>query len=119
MAKITQFTKQTLPQVRQDISKILKDYADQNGMVITLGNIRFSAGEFTSKLDVKLVGVDTISDVILERQCQIYNLGKLGIGGRELTGYNRKAHAYPFQYSQGGKTFKCSAEQAKMYFAKG
>ena len=119
MAKITQFTKQNLPQVRLDINKILKAYADENGLTITLGNIKFSAGEFTAKLETKIVGAVTMSDKVFERQCAVYNLGTIGADNRVLVGYNSKAHAYPFQYTQFGKRYKCSADQAKRYFAKG
>lgn len=118
MSKITKFTKQNLPQVRSDINKILKEYADENGFTINLGNIRFNNGEFTAKLETKIIGAVTMSDTIFERQCAVYNLGKLGIGGRELTGYNTKAHAYPFMYTQNGKNFKCTAAQAKEYFSR-
>lgn len=117
MAKITQFTKQNLPQVRADLNKILKDYADKNGMVITLGNIKFQAGEFTTKLETKIVGAVTQEDKNLERYMATYSLGKFGTAGRELVGMNTRAHAYPFIYTQGGKRFKCSIENAKMYFA--
>lgn len=116
--KVTKFSKQNLPMIRQDLDKILKAYADANGFTISIGNIRFSDGEFKAQLETKIVGAVTKSDKILDQMMEQYSLGQIGIGGRELVGVNPRAYGYPFQYIQGGKRFKCSVESAKLYFGK-
>ena len=112
------FDKENLPKVRNELNAILKAYADKNGLTIDIGNIKFSAGEFKTTLDVKIVGAVTQSDKALERIMSMYQLGKIGNDGSTLTGYNSRAHAYPVQYNDiNGNSMKCSIESAKRRFS--
>ena len=63
--KVTKFSKQNLPMIRQDLNKILKAYGDAMGFTFDIGNIRFSEGEFKVQLETKIVGAVTKSDKIL------------------------------------------------------
>lgn len=116
---ITAFDKSNLSTIRKDLNELMAAYGKARGIEFNLGNISFSTNgnEFTVKMGANVIGAMTRADSVFESMVLRLNLKLQGTEGRVLTGYNRKAHAYPFIYSQGGKNFKCSTESAKMYFA--
>jgi hypothetical protein len=114
---IKRFDKSNLNLIRGDINKILESYAKKNGITIKLGNIRFSEGEFSSKIEAKIPGIETMDDTILKSVMASSKLNKNGRDGRVLVSYNTRSRAYPFVYSQNGKMYKCSKESAQFYFS--
>lgn len=117
MAKITKFDKSNLATVRADINALLAAYSKKSGIELNIGNISFSEGEFTTKLNAKLPNVKTIDDVILESRVKALGLKTTSKCGKKLVGYNTRAKAYPFVFENNGKKYKCSTEQAKFYFS--
>lgn len=113
---ITTFDKSNLSTIRKDLNALVEAYGKTIGVDFDFGNISFSAGEFKVKMGAKIKGAITRTDTILASLMKSHSLKTEGRDGRVLTGYNSKAYAYPFKYSQGGKNFKCSLESAKMYF---
>lgn len=113
---MNEFNKVNLVKMRADLNKVLAAYGDVAGCEFSLGNITFNSAEFSVKLTSKIKGAKGKSDVMLERVMKTHGLKLQGTAGRVLCGYNSKAYAYPFQYTQGGKRFKCSTESAKLYF---
>lgn len=113
---IAKFDKTTLQNIRRELNAVLAKYADANGMEISIGNIKFSDGEFEGKLNAKIKGAKTMRDSILESVMAQRGLTSNGKGGRILVGYNSRSYKYPFVYEQNGKRFKCTAESAATYF---
>lgn len=114
---IQEFSKANLQQIRSELNEVLDNYGKKYGMTLNIGNITFSAGDFSTKLTAKINGAKTQADAIFEHQMSRHKLQKNGIGGRELIGYNARSYAYPFRYIQNGRTYKCSAVQAQVYFS--
>ena len=54
MAKVKKFDRPTLRKFREDFASAVKSFADKNGVVISLGNIKFSDAQFTAKMEVVL-----------------------------------------------------------------
>ena len=115
--KIKQFDKATLKAVRADINAVLTKYGVSSGMDFELGSIRFTSASFELKVSAKIKGAVTLDDQIMQSRATALGLKMTGLEGRTLVKYNTRAKAYPFIYSQNGKMFKCSTEQAKRYFA--
>lgn len=113
---IKEFNKVNLKIVREDISAILSKYAKETGIELSIGNIRFSSGSFTAKLDAKIKGAVTMEDTILNQVMVIKNLSRTSKCGKTLVGYNTRAGKYPFVFESAGKRYKCSENNAKMYF---
>ena len=115
---ITKFDKATLQAIRRDLNAVLAKYAEANGMEMSVGNIKFSDGDFEAKVNAKIKGAKTMTDKILESVMAARGLQEMGTGGRKLVGYNSRSYKYPFVYEKGGKRFKCSDESAVLYFKK-
>ncbi len=115
---ISKFDKVTLQAIRRDLNAVLAKYAQANGMEMSVGNIKFSEGDFEAKVNAKIVGAKTMTDKILESVIASRGLQEVGLAGRKLVGYNSRSYKYPFVYEQNGKRFKCSTESAMMYFKK-
>lgn len=112
------FDRTNLKNIRADLNAVLAKYGKSDDITFNIGSIRFSAGEFTTKITAKLAGVKTVGDGQLEHMMKFHNLQAIGMNGRILTGYNSRAFSYPFQYVQVGKKYKCSLAKAIEYFAK-
>ena len=112
----TEFNKVNLKIVREDISAILSKYAKETGIELSIGNIRFTEGSFTAKLDAKIKGAKTKEDSVLEFMMVTKGLAKTSKCGKTLVGYNSRAGKYPFVFESAGKRYKCSENNAKMYF---
>lgn len=113
---IKEFNKANLKNVREDISAILSKYAKDNGIKISIGNISFTAGSFTTKMEAKVIGAKTKEDSVLEFMMVTNGLTKTSKCGKTLVGYNTRGKAYPFIYEDAGKKFKCTELTARMYF---
>jgi hypothetical protein len=115
---IKEFNKTNLKTVREDITAILSKYAKENGIELKIGNISFTAGSFTTKMEAKVKGAKTREDSVLEFMMATKGLVKTSKCGKTLVGYNTRGKAYPYIFENAGKKFKCSEVQAKMYFSK-
>lgn len=115
---ITKFDKATLQAIRRDLNAVLAKYAEANGMEMSVGNIKFSEGDFEAKVNAKIKGAKTMVDKVLESVMASRGLQAAGVGGRTLVAYNSRSYKYPFVYEQNGKRFKCSTESAMLYFKK-
>lgn len=119
MTKYAQFDKTTLKSLRSEMQAVMDKYAVKANLDINVGNMRFSDAEVTIKVEAKIKGKTTRTDQILEMMMKSNNLKATNSNGDQLTGYNSRAKAYPFQYTCGttGKRFKCSTDQAKYKFS--
>lgn len=116
MAQVQSFTRPVLQQLRGEIDAVLAKFAKEHGLIMELGNIKFSDAEFTAQLKTKIEGKKTLTDEILLGQIRIHGLVQ-SKNGYELTGYHSRRYAYPFSYTApDGKRFKCSIDQAKRLF---
>lgn len=115
---IKEFNKTNLKNVREDITAILTKYAKENGIEIKIGNISFTAGSFTTKMEAKVKGAKTKEDSVLEFMMVTEGLVKTSKCGKTLVGYNTRGKRYPYIFENAGKRFKCSEVQAKAYFSK-
>ena len=117
--KFSKFDKATLNALRSEMQEVMNKYAVKTNLDITVGNMRFSDAEVTIKVEAKIKGGVTRSDVMLEAMAKSAGLKMTNSNGDTLTGYNSRAKAYPYQYTCGttGKRYKCSTPQAKMMFA--
>lgn len=116
--QLKEFNKENLRDMRICLDSMLTRFGDEHGIEFKLGGIRFNAGTFGVKVDgsIKNHAQSKAVDVVLPRQMAVYKLQHQGTAGRVLTGYNARAKQYPFQYTQGGKNFKCSPTQAQAIF---
>jgi hypothetical protein len=111
------FNATNMKSLRRDLEVALARVGATHGICFTVGRIGFSATEFQSKIEAKIAGADSRADKLLMSKMAQLHLKKDGTDGRTLTGYNMKAHAYPFTYSQGAKRYKCSSAMAQQYFS--
>jgi hypothetical protein len=113
---IKKFDKTNLKTVREDLNAILSKYAKENNLEIKLGNISFSAGAFTTKMEAKVIGVKSIQDVWLDDAMRKFAFVKTSKCGKTLVGFNPRAGKYPYIFEDAGKTYKCSHTSAEKYF---
>ena len=113
---IKQFDKTNLKNVRADLNAILSKYAKDNGIEINIGNISFTAGTFTTKMEAKVKGAKTINDVWLDDAMRKFAFVKTSKCGKTLVGYNPRAGKYPYIFEDAGKKYKCSEASAMRYF---
>jgi hypothetical protein len=113
---IKQFDKTNLKNVRADLNAILSKYAKDNGIEINIGNISFTAGTFSTKMEAKVIGAKTKEDSMLEFMMGFKGLSRTSKCGKTLVGYNTRGKAYPFIYEDAGKKFKCTELTAIRYF---
>ena len=119
MTKYAKFDKSTLKALRTEMQEVMNKYAVKANLDINVGNMRFSDAEVTIKVEAKIKGATTRTDQILEMMMKTNGLKATNSNGDQLTGYNSRAKAYPFQYTCGttGKKYKCSTQQAKFKFS--
>jgi hypothetical protein len=113
---IKQFDKTNLKNVRADLNAILSKYAKDNGIEINIGNISFTAGTFTTKMEAKVKGAKTINDVWLDDAMRKFGMAKSSKCGKTLVGFNPRGKTYPFIFEDAGKKFKCTELTAIRYF---
>lgn len=120
--KIANFDRTTLTSLRRDIDAALAKVAQETGVKLSLGAIRFSADEARATLSMKLVKRTATGEVLpntaLSKALIFHNLQVNGQNGEVLTDYVPRRHKYPFTYSKGGKLYKTNLGMAKVMFAK-
>lgn len=115
--KYSSFDKKNLQVLRTEINALLKAHGIE-GLEMSVGNCKFSSGDATFQLSVKIEGAKTFNETLLESQMAFYNLQKTASNGAVLVEYLPKNHKYPFVYAYGGKRYKCDERTARMMFAK-
>ena len=74
-----------------DLDRVLKEFAEKNGLSVQTGSIRFSSTDFTVKVKIFDTESGDVEQVEFEKYCSAFNLIK--------SDYRR-----PFEHN--GKTFK-------------
>ena len=128
---MTAINKSTLPSIRADINAALAAVAAKHGLVMSIGNIRFTEDSFRTTLEAKTfkqagteVAVAAVEQVALE------TAGKRVLGGAsvditkeymsptlgkvKLVGYHPRKPKYPFiVQTVSGKRFKITVASAR------
>lgn len=110
------FDKQSLQRLRAQLNVALADIGERNDIVLTIGNIRFSAGQFRVQLEGRTENdYDKIFDI-----AKVWGLDakKIGPSGERLVDYNTRGKRYPWIFERQGKRFKTSHAGAMMMFKK-
>lgn len=124
MTKITEFTRETLKDLRPEIQAVLDMIRDEYGVRMEIGGISFQKGKFTTRLtgycgenaeksqvDHHLEGYEQTFNLF----CTSYGLQKEHLGktvqldgkGYSIVGLNRKSAKYPIMtMREDGKLFK-------------
>ena len=113
---IEKFDKPTLKTVREALATALDGLQGELGIKLEIGNISYSANQFTAKLTGSLLGHDPLADE-WERYANIYDLDVTWIGrgfvfnGKTYTvvGLDTKKRKYPVIASCGDKRYKFPA----------
>jgi hypothetical protein len=108
-----EFNRTTLKEIRADMDAALALVAEQHGLEIQIGNMRFSSSEVTIKVVAKVEGA---VNELLVSQAERHNLTLEERDGKKLVNFNRKAAKYPWEYTESGKTYKCNVSSARAYF---
>jgi hypothetical protein len=118
MTKFTKFDRVTLNVLRNEMSALLNKYGIDSNIDITIGNMKFSESEVEIKVNAKVRGAKTFSNVILETRAAELGLRLKNKMGDQLVDYNARAHKMPFIYlnAADGKRYKCDERTAKIRF---
>lgn len=118
---MTTFTKANLPTIRADIDTALAAVASKYGITLELGNIRFSEGQFTSKLTATAAETKTdAARVNWEAHAIRFGLEDSMFGKRftiagkrlEICGIKPRNRKYPvLARSTSGEVYKLSVRQ--------
>ena len=124
---MAQITRTNIAQIRADVEAALKTIYAKHGVDVTVGNIRFNAESFRCKIEGNVRGaagtVATPKAAALPRAAWMlgdeFNETKTyqspSLGRVKVTGYNAKAHKYPFIVKRlsTGQFYKLSTLQTK------
>jgi hypothetical protein len=119
---ISAFDRAACKALRVDLEKILNQYAASKGITISVGNMSFSSEAVSIKMEAKTVGGKGMREQQLDSALKLeamYDGLSLDVcNGKQLVGYNSRAHKMPYVYLDlaTGKRFKTTKNQAKMYF---
>ncbi len=114
---ITKFDKPTLTMVRKEIQSSLDDLQKKLGIQLKIGNMRFDASTFTTKLEASLVGHDPLAEE-WEKYAHLFDLDVTWIGKKFLSnsemhtiiGLDTKKRKYPVITACDGKKYKFPAD---------
>ena len=114
---ITKFDKPTLKMVRKELQSSLDDLQEKLGIQLKIGNIRFDASTFTTKLEASLVGHDPLAEE-WEKYANRFGLDATWIGKKFLSnlemhtiiGLDTKRRKYPVITTCDGKKYKFPAD---------
>lgn len=110
-------TKEKVRELRKELDDLLKDFGDDHGLKLSIGNIQFDDTGFKTKLDVREGSSDEeVQRKEWEKYCILFGLNsndfrkKVFFQGQEfeLIGFNTRAHKFPIigKEVSSGKTFK-------------
>jgi len=113
-------TKAKLRTLRNEMQAAL-DKAGITDFELEVGNMRFTDATVTIKVEGKLKGAVTREDRAVEGVINMHNLVKRNSKGDVITGYNSRAHKYPYMYVNGtdGKTYKTDLTGLRWRFKEG
>ena len=110
------FDRTATVRLRRELEKLLGDFAEKNGLTVSLGNARFSQSEVRFLNTTFLVkGELKREEKALEHQFSVHGLKEVNDRGDRLVEYNRRRYQYPFVFIKkaDGRRYKCSLNQAK------
>lgn len=128
---MTAINKSTLPSIRAEINAALAAVASKHGLVMSIGNIRFTEDSFRTTLEAKTfkqagteVAVAAVEQIALETMGQrvlgvtVEDLAKEymspTLGKVKLIGYHPRKPKYPFiVQTTAGKRFKITVASAR------
>jgi hypothetical protein len=120
---ISTFDRATCQRLRTDLQKVLDAYATKQGITLTVGNMSFTSEAVSIKMEAKVAGGKGLReqklDSSLKLQASMDRLSLDVIKGKQLVGYNSRAHKMPYIYLEvaTGKRFKTTRSMAKVYFS--
>ena len=119
MTKFNKFDRKNLKNLRAEMDAVLKKYGTSANLDIALGNMKFSDSEVTIKVEAKIKGAKTMSNVILDSRVAALGVKMKNKAGDELVDYNTRAYKMPFVYrsSENGKLYKASEDRIRLLFA--
>ena len=121
MEKIKQFNRTNLRELREELNGALSDLAEQLGISIEIGNMRFSEHNVTIKLDANIQGQLKTTETNLERYTDykvgdVIDMPNTRLSGKIVVkGYNPKARKYPLIVSNNGKSYKIRYNHSDPY----
>ena len=125
---MAQITKSNIAQIRADVEAALKAIYAKHGVDVTVGRIMYNADSFRCKIEGNVRGAAATAPVTPKAAALPRAAWMLGdkfdetktyqspsLGRVKVTGYNAKAHKYPFIIKQiaTGKQYKITSMQAK------
>lgn len=95
------------------------DEAGFEGLEFDTGRIKYENAECTVPLKVKIKGMKSRDDEMLEMMAQMKGLTLESRNGRRLVEFNSRNRKYPFIYldEADGKRYKCDERSAQFHFA--
>jgi hypothetical protein len=121
MEKLEQFNSTNLRELREELNGALSDLAEQLGIVIEIGNMRFSEHSVSIKLDANIQGQLKTTETNLERYTDykvgdVLDMPNTRLSGKIVVkGYNPKARKYPLIVSNNGKSYKIRYNHSDPY----
>jgi uncharacterized protein YejL (UPF0352 family) len=118
MTKFAKFDKTTLKALRAEMQAVLEKYGANSNLEFSVGNMKFSEGDVEIKVNAKVKGAKTFSNVILNSRVSALGLKHVNSRGDRLVDYNTRSYKYPFVYvnATNGKRYKCDETAAKLRF---
>lgn len=122
--KIKSFDRQNLAALRDEFQAALDKVAKAHGLQAKLGKISFGEKEFRTQLGVCVPAISKSDDGAITKispalaaAMKAHGLKRTqGKQGQVLIDVSLRSYSYPFIYSQDGRKFKCSIEQAQRIF---
>jgi hypothetical protein len=118
MTKFTKFDKTNLNALRAEMNALLNKYGVDANLEFSVGGMKFSEGDVEIKVNAKIKGAKTFSNIILETRAASLGLKLTNKMGDKLVDYNSRAYKMPFVYinAADGKRYKCDERTAKIRF---
>lgn len=118
MTKFTKFDKTNLNALRTEMNALLNKYGVDANLEFSVGGMKFSEGDVEIKVNAKVKGAKTFTNMILESRAAALGLKMKNKLGDELVDYNTRAYKMPFVYinAADGKRYKCDERTAKIRF---
>ena len=125
---ICNFDKNTLSMVRSRFEKLAKEFQEETGIALKMGNIRYDSNSFTTKLqgyttvvhgDGEVVSPDKIE---WDKNCEYFGFSKQDFGRTfknlngtyKIVGIKTRNRKYPIICEKNGKNrYKMTVEQVK------
>ena len=125
------FNRDNLKELRENLNKVLKDFGDEHGLVLSFNNISYTQSECSTRLTItRRRGNETAEDTIQknEKKNFVQNAASVGLAPEDfeknirlqnswftITGLNLRCKKNPVLIKrEDGKNFKCSVADAKM-----